>query len=168
MLYHFSEDPNIDTFKPRKPSSFPEYYPVVFAIDKKHSVHYLFPRDCPRVVYWKADWSSKEDIESFFSNTTVDKIIVIENNWLDRIHNTNLFVYTFNNETFKLLEEAKTAVSNEEIKPVSVEPVGDLLKKILKEKIELRFTPNLHPIRDKVIASSLGFSIIRFRNAVNE
>ncbi|MDR0137749.1 hypothetical protein RFW18_08295 [Metabacillus idriensis] len=67
-----------------------------------------------------------------------------------------------------MFEEAKTAgyyISFEEVKPLKVEPAGDLLEKITKEKVELRFTRSLYPIRNRVLASSLDFSIIRFRNA---
>lgn len=168
MLYHFSEESDIKVFKPRAAKAFPLLEPVVFAIDQEHAVHYFFPRDCPRVIYWKADWSTDEDIQSFFSDSTVDKIIVVENDWLDRIRNTKLYVYTFAEDRFELFEEARTAgyyISKQEITPIKVELAGELLGKILAEKVELRFTPDLYPIRDKVIASSLDFSIIRFRNA---
>jgi hypothetical protein len=171
MLYHYSENPNIKTFRPRIASSFPKLGPLVFAIDQEHVIHYYFPRDCPRVIYWKSENSSQEDIDALFSNTTVDKIMVVENDWFDRMQKTELFVYTFHAETFELFEEAKMAgyyISREEIAPVSVEPVGNLLSKILHEKVELRFTPNLYPIRNKVIVSTLDFSIIRLRNAKNE
>lgn len=168
MLYHFSEDPNISVFTPRPSMSFPNLPPVVWAIDKEHSPHYYLPRDCPRVIYWKAEWTSEKDIDRFFSDSSVDKIIAIENQWIERIRNTKLYMYTLPKETFELFEEAKTAgyyVSCKEIVPEKVELVGDLIEKILKENIELRFTPDLNPIRNNVVTSTLDFSIIRFRNA---
>ncbi|MCM3337646.1 hypothetical protein M3650_03065 [Paenibacillus sp. MER TA 81-3] len=168
MLYHFSEEPDIEIFKPRPPTSFPQYPPMVFAIDEASAVHYFFPRDCPRVIYWKAAWSTEEDRDFFFANTTVNKIIVVENGWLERIRSTKLYVYTFPAEKFQLFEEAKTAgyyTAAEEIVPLQVEPVGDLLERIASQHVELRFTPDLHPIRNSVIASTLDFSIIRFKHA---
>jgi hypothetical protein len=51
MLYHFSEDPNINEFVPRSMECMP---PVVWAIDEEHSFFYFFPRDCPRVIF---SWS---------------------------------------------------------------------------------------------------------------
>lgn len=168
MFYHFSEEPDIKIFKPRPPASFPQYPPMVFAIDEANAVHYFFPRDCPRVIYWKASWTTEEDRNLFFANTTVDKIIAVENRWLERIRNTKLYVYTFPAETFQLFEEAKTAgyyVSTEVVAPIKVEPVGDLLERITSQHVELRFTPDLHPIRDSVAASTLDFSIIRFKHA---
>lgn len=171
MLYHFSEESNISVFTPRSSKSFPKLPPVVWAIDKEHSIHYYFPRDCPRVIYWKAKWTDEKDEYKFFSGSSVDKIIVIENEWLERIRNTKLYVYTFPEETFELFEEAKTAgyyVSYKEIVPIKVEQIGDLIEKILSEKIELRFTPDLYPIRNSVISSTLDFSIIRFSNALKK
>lgn len=56
-------------------------------------------------------------------------------------------------------------ISHQEIVPCKVERMDDLVGHILSQNIELRFTPNLYPIRNKVISSTVDFSIIRFRNA---
>ncbi|CAM4418028.1 hypothetical protein L1N85_26015 [Paenibacillus alkaliterrae] len=168
MLFHFSEEPNIKVFKPRQSKAFPHIEPAVWAIDKSHKLHYCFPRDCPRVIYWKAEWTNEEDLNRFFGESSVDKIIVVENQWLECIRNVKLYMYTFPDETFKLFEEAKTAgyyISHHEITPIKVEQVEDLIGKLVSENIELRFTPDLYPIRNKVVASTLDFSIIRFSNA---
>lgn len=169
MLYHFSEEPDILSFVPRPAPSYPHLKPCVFAIDRERQAHYFFPRDCPRIIYWPASWTTEEDKRAFFSDTAAKKIIAVETDWLDRIRNTTLFRYTFPAEGFELMEEAKTAgyyISYEEIKPLYIEPLDDLLGLLAKESdIELRFTPNLHPLRERVLASSLDFSIIRFRNA---
>ncbi|MGE6256484.1 DUF6886 family protein [Heyndrickxia sporothermodurans] len=167
MFYHFSEEPNIKVFKPRPSKSFPSLAPAVWAIDKDYAIHYFFPRDCPRVIYWKTDRTTEEDAQAFFGNTSVNKIIVIENQWLDRIRQTDLYVYTFSESSFELFDKnAGYYVSFEEVIPVKVEPVGDLLKRILNHHVELRFTPNLYPIRNQVMEASMDFSIIRFSNAM--
>lgn len=168
MLYHFSEESSIKRFSPRPQKAFPHLKPVVFAIHEEQSVHYYFPRDCPRVIYWKADWSSEEDIQRFFSDSTVNKIIVVENDWLDRIRQTQLYRYTFAEDSFKWFGEASTAgyyISYDEIEPLKVERVSDLIGQILEKAVELRFTPNLYPLRERIIASTIDYSIIRFRNA---
>ncbi|QYR22580.1 hypothetical protein KZ483_06350 [Paenibacillus sp. sptzw28] len=166
MYYHFSEEPGIRRFKPRPSAAFPHYPPVVFAIDEEHAAHYFFPRDCPRVIYWKADSTTEEDLNAFFSHTAAAKIIAVENGWLERIRSTKLYVYTFAEESFECFDgTAGYYISTSEVAPLNVEPVGDLLKKLLGRRVELTFTPSLHPIRDKVVASTVDFSIIRFRNA---
>lgn len=164
MLYHFSEEANIEIFKPRPTSILPK--PVVWGIDKEHSLHYYFPRDCPRVIYWKGEHTKKIDKKRFFSNSSADKIIAVENRWLEQIYDTTLFVYSFHEDAFEIVD--KTAgyfVSYEDVVPVRVEPVGNLLEKILSEKVEVRFTPDLYPLRNRIISSTLEFSIIRFGNA---
>jgi hypothetical protein len=165
-LYHFSEEPDIRIFEPRPAGAFPELEPVVFAIDRERSPHYFFPRDCPRVIYWRADWTTDEDARTFLADTTVGKIVVVESGWLERIRNAKLYVYTFSGESFEQMDStAGYYISKKTVEPIQVEPVGDLIGKLLAENLELRFTPSLHPIRESVIASTMDFSIIRFRNA---
>ncbi|GGH27269.1 hypothetical protein GCM10008013_28610 [Paenibacillus segetis] len=156
-------------FIPRPNKSFPHLEPAVWAIDQEHAVHYFFPRDCPRVIYWKADNSTIEDREQFFRYSTVDKIMVVENGWMERLRTTKLYVYVFAPEDFHWFEEAKTAgyyISHKEVKPLRVEVIDDLLGSMMEQDIELRFTPNLSLIKEAVINSSLDFSIIRYANAV--
>jgi hypothetical protein len=50
--------------------------------------------------------------------------------------------------------------------PLSVEPVGDLLRAHRDARIEVRVTPSLWPLWDPLVASTLHFSGIRLRNAV--
>ncbi|MCM3109612.1 hypothetical protein M3572_01775 [Lederbergia lenta] len=95
----------------------------------------------------------------------------MENQWLERIHNTKLYIYTFLDENFELFSEAKTAgyyISYKEVTPVKVELVSNLLEKVLNEKVELRFTSDLYPIGNSVISSTLDFSIIRFNNVIKK
>lgn len=165
-VYHFSEEPGIEIFRPRPAPAYPHLPPVVFALDRERSPHYFFPRDCPRVIYWKADWTTEEDARTFLAYTDASKIAVVESGWLNRIRSTQLYRYTFSAETFAPMDSsAGYYISTETVVPLRVEPVGDLLEKLLDEQLELRFTPSLHPIRDRVIASTMDFSIIRFRNA---
>lgn len=136
MLYHFSEDPYIERFIPRQSAAYPGLHPVVWAIDQKHALHYYFPRDCPRVIYWKGEDTSEEDSARFFADSSAAKIIVVETSWLEMIRRTNLYIYSFDPDSFQLFEEAKTAgyyVSFKESVPVHVQPAGDLLEKIVKE-----------------------------------
>ncbi|MFO1442518.1 hypothetical protein KDN24_04635 [Bacillus sp. Bva_UNVM-123] len=167
MLYHFSEENNIAIFNPRVSKSYSK--PVIWAIDKEHALHYYFPRDCPRVIYWKTKAAREEDLAYFFRHGHANKIIVVENGWLEKIRNTKLYMYTFPSSTFQLFDKnAGYYISTDEIVPIKVEPVDDLLERILSENVELRFTPNLNPIRDQIISSTLGFSVIRFKHAKRE
>jgi hypothetical protein len=53
MLYHFSEDPTITRFDPRPHPSHPALPPAVWAIDRERAPMYFFPRDCPRIAFYR-------------------------------------------------------------------------------------------------------------------
>jgi hypothetical protein len=170
ILYHFSEEAVIETFIPRPNKSYPHLEPAVWAIDHEHAAHYYFPRDCPRVIYWKSETSTDEDINLYFKHSSTNKIIVIENRWIERLRDTRLYVYGFEPKDFYIFEGAKTAgyyISHKEVKPLQVEVMDNLLERILEQEIELRFTPKLGLIRNSIIQSTLDFSIIRYSNAIN-
>lgn len=103
----------------------------------------------------------------FFGHTTSQTIITVESSWYERIREITLFKYSFEQSHFQLIDEiAGYYISEEIIKPVNVEPVNNLIDQILSYGVELRFTPNLHPLRNALLESSINdFSIIRFRNA---
>ncbi|MCC3371774.1 DUF6886 family protein [Cohnella sp. REN36] len=166
-LYHMSEEPDIVRFVPRPPPSRPEDAPVVWAIDEAHLVHYLFPRDCPRVIYADSDAVSEEDRSRFFSMSAARKIIAVERAWYERIRDGALYQYRFASEGFVCADAiAGYYTTTEPVEPVSVARVDRLLDRIVAADCELRFTPSLFPLRDAILASTLtDFSIIRFRNA---
>lgn len=166
LIYHFSENPDIQRFIPRPAKVLSGMPPVVWAIDAEHAVNYYLPRDCPRVIYARTDTAAQEDIARFFDGSAADVIITVESRWMDRIRETRLYRYTFSDELFVLSDaNAGYYVSSEEIVPLRVEPMGDLMSAILGTGAELRFTPSLVPLRQAVIASTLSFSVIRFANA---
>lgn len=166
MLYHFSEDASIETFIPRINSSHPHLPPLVWAIDEEHSPLYYFPRDCPRVAFWKRPDSSEEDLQRFGLFKTVRMVIAIEGAWLDRMNHTQLYMYEFVPDSFTCFDaNAGYYVSKETVVPVSVKPVGNLMAQLVHAGVELRITPSQFPLHDALLNSSLQFSMIRMRNA---
>ena len=94
-------------------------------------------------------------------------MIVVEQGWLDRILNTVLHVYEFPTACFRLLDvSAGYYIAEEAVAPLSVRKVSDPLEEIAGNGYELRLVPNLWPIRDGVMRSTLDYSIIRMRNAI--
>ena len=73
-LYHFSDDPGIAVFEPRPlrvavDRGFDRDWlngRLVWATDEAHSLLYLFPRECPRVVIWPTSFTSQTDREAWF------------------------------------------------------------------------------------------------------
>lgn len=170
-LLHFSEDPRIACFEPRLLPSRPGEPARVWAIDEAHAPLYYFPRDCPRVAFWATPRSTPEDIARFLAHTTARWVIAIESAWLDRVREARLYVYRLPGDTFASAgadeggEGPGYYVSREAVTPMSVEPVGDLLARLVAAEIEVCLTPTLWPLYHALIPASLHFSMIRMRNA---
>ncbi|WP_282943706.1 DUF6886 family protein [Paenibacillus sp. RC67] len=166
MLYHFSEEPDIQMFIPRKLDYRSEEPAQVWAIDEFHAPHYYFPRNCPRVCIWPDERTTEEDKHRFFGQAAVQRVIAVEAGWLDGMRETNLYRYTFNESDFEIYDlNAGYYTSLQAVKPVSVEPVGDLLSAICSTGIELRLTPSLMPLREAILQSTVNFSMIRMKYA---
>lgn len=165
-LFHFSEDPSISRFEPRPSASFPDATPIVWAINDERQAHYWFPRDCPRIILWANRETTNVDRARFLTQSGVPKIVAVEAAWLEAIRATTLYAYHLPPATFTLHDaSAGYYISTSVVTPLGVEPVGDLLTCLTAANIEVRITPSLHPLYDAVTASTLAFSIIRFRNA---
>lgn len=165
-LYHFSEQPDIALFEPRKLDSRPDELAMVWAIDAFHAPHYYLPRDCPRVCIWPSANTSEFDLQRFWGHSGTTRTIVIESGWLDRVRRTFLYRYTFEPGPFALYDaNAGYYTATSSVRPVSAERMDDLLGSIVAAGIELRITPSLMPLHDAIVSSAVQFSMIRMRNA---
>jgi hypothetical protein len=162
MLFHISEEGDITRFEPR-PS---EYVTgsVVWAIERPRLCNYLVPRDCPRVTYYAGADTTEADVERFLGSSPA--VVAIESAWMERVRSTRLYCYHLSPETFECVDPcAGYFVSRVPVEPSRVEPVDDPVAGILARGAELRIVPDLRPLREAVVASSLRFSLIRMRNA---
>lgn len=166
-LYHFSEEPDIRVFVPRSPLEPPHIEPLVWAISEWHAPMYYVPRDCPRACFWPSDRTSDADRERFLRGVDARMIIAVESAWLARIRATTLYRYTMPDAPFASARADGSGhyVTRETVEPLSVDPVGDLLAAIAGSNVELRITPSLVELWQRVIASTLEFSGTRLRNA---
>ena len=168
-LYHFSEDSSIERFVPRPVSVGPSGEALVWAVDSAHCHQFYFPRDCPRILISKANFTSSHDAAAFFSHTTASDIAAIESGWLSRMRSATIYRYTLPSDGFVLRNEsAGYWVSELETLQVNVEPIHDLIEALIEAGIELRMMPSLVPLRDAVIESTVNFDIIRWRNAATD
>lgn len=167
MLYHFSEDSNIEIFIPKEKQNRSNFPAVVWAIDEDHEYSYYFPRDCPRIICKKTEDISDENKEKFFSHSNADTIVTVESSWYSRISNQTIYRYHFDDKEFELFD--KTAgyyISYHVIKPLGIDRMNYLIERLIDKGIELRFTTNLNPLRDTILKSDFkGFGIHRFNNA---
>lgn len=166
-LFHISEEPGIKLFEPRpSPSVFESIIGnVVFAISDQLLHNYLLPRDCPRVTYYATEQTSEEDKALHFGSSDADYIITVENEWHHRIIDTTLYCYEFPIDNFTLLDDcAGYYISYKPVEPIAMHTISNPINEILKRNIELRFTPNLKLLADRISRSTLNFSLIRMRN----
>jgi hypothetical protein len=162
VVYHVSEEPNIGLFEPRRSLTADE--PLVWAIDDEHLHNYLVPRDCPRVTFYAGSTTTVADRQRFLSDARA--VVAIESRWLERVRSCRLFCYGFPSDTFALHDEAAGYfVSRVAVTPVSTFCIDDPMAALCGRGVELRVLPDLSPLREAVIASTLKFSIIRWRNA---
>jgi hypothetical protein len=171
-LFHFSDDPNIEVFKPRLvriPTERPtgrEWLnePLVWAIDELHQPMYLFPRDCPRILYWPTSATTPEDYQQWCGDRSCQVVAYIEWSWLDRLRTGILHRYEFPEADFINLHDAGMWVSRMPITPIKAESLGDLLAELRGQGVELRVMESLVPLK-KLWKTSLHVSGIRLRNA---
>ena len=163
MLFHVSEEAGIERFEPR-PSQYAAE-PVVWAIDADHLRNYLLARECPRVTFYAGRETTVADVERLLGSSPA--VIAVESAWLERLRSCRLCCYQLPPESFACIDEcAGYFVSRRPVVPAQVQVVDDLLAALLGRGVELRFVPNLWPLREAVVSSTLRFSLIRMRNAL--
>ena len=127
---------------------------------------YYLPRQCPRACFWPGAKTSDEDRERWFGGVDARMVIAVESRWLERIRSATLYSYEMPVESFALHDAtAGHWVSRETVEPLSVRPVGDLIGAITEADVELRVTPRLIDLWERVITSTLACSGTRLRNA---
>jgi hypothetical protein len=143
----------------------PDSEPLVYAIDAWHAPLYYLPRDCPRVCFWNLPTTTPDDFERFFATVSGRMAIAIETGWLARVRNTPLYQDVFDAAPFFPTYDHGVYLSRETVTPLRVEPVGDLLERLAESEVELRLCPSLVPLGERIIQTSLHYSLIRMRNA---
>jgi hypothetical protein len=164
-LWHVSDDASITRFEPRANEQHDSPEPLVWAIDTPHLPAYWFPRECPRGTFWAVVSTSDDDVERFLTGDRARRVHAIQADWLERFRSARVYAYRLPAERFERYEGAADYwVAREAVEPVAVEELGDLLARHAEAGIELRVVPQLLPLWERVIASSLEFSGIRLPN----
>lgn len=164
-LWHVSEDDSVSVFRPRRSTSSPTHEQFVWAVDTRHLPLFWFPRDCPRATFWRDERTTAADVERLLPGGA-SRVHAIEAAWHDAMRSTRVLAYRLPGETFE--PHPGTGgywLSRSTIRPLELVDLGDLLVRHAESEIELRIVPNLWPLWQQVIASTLEFSGIRLRNA---
>jgi hypothetical protein len=133
---------------------------------REHAPLYWFPRDCPRVTAWPRDAQEGIAFRIAFA-TRASRVHAIELGWLDRMRATALYRYALDASAFSPWPDATGQwICSQEIEPLSVAPVGDLLAEHARAGIELRLVPSLWPLHGLAVSSRWDFSIVRMTNAL--
>ena len=141
-LFHFSENPHLETFRPHHAKGREGGPPYVWATDAPHAPLYWFPRECPRITFWADESTTPEDRERFFGLGSAERVHVTEIGWLVRMRAAELYAYHFDPEPFELYPDPGGFwVARGTVVPLLCETVGDLLERHAEAGIELRFTP---------------------------
>ena len=167
-LYHISDKPGIKRFEPRPaPSkSAKQEGLMVWAIDYEHLHNYLLPRDCPRVTFFAKGDSDPKDVERLMGGSSASHVVAIEAGWLSEVRKQCLYQYEFDSEGFTCVDEiAGYWISRKPVVPVAETKINDVHSALLQHDVELRVMPSLWKLREVVIHSTLGFSIIRMHKA---
>ena len=167
-LYHISDKPGIKRFDPR-----PALHPsakqkglMVWAVDYEHLHNYLLPRDCPRVTFFASPSSDPKDVEKLMCGTSAKHIVAVETRWLAEVQKQCLYQYEFDSKGFTLVDEvAGYYVSRKPIIPIAETKIDNILATLTEHDIELRIMPSLWKLREAVINSTLGYSVIRMNKA---
>jgi hypothetical protein len=157
-LWHFSEDPSLGHFAPRDGK--------VWAIERRHSWLYWFPRDCPRACFWAVGGTTDDDVERWLDGDRDRRVAVIETVWLERMRAVRLYAYHMPPEAFDIVEDDRFYIAATPVDAFERVELGDLLTRHAEAGNELRISPSLYPLWEEVIETTLDFSGIRLRNAV--
>jgi hypothetical protein len=165
-MWHFSEDPGIERFVPRRVQAGPssELEPRVWAVDTRHAPMCWFPRDCPRGCAWWSERTRPEDRDRFFRHTEATRIHVIEQAWLEAVRRCALFAYRLPTESFRPEEVGGYWSTVETVEPLERVEVGDLLQRHADAGIEVRITPSIWTWWTDLVPTTLEFSGSRLRN----
>jgi hypothetical protein len=168
-VLHFSEDPDISGFAPHVAVTSREPDPYVWAVDADQAPSYWFPRACPRAMAWAGPRTTAADRERILGPGGGARVHAVEYGWLDRMRTVRLYAYRLPAGPFRPIGEPRphAMVATEPVRPLSPPvPIRDLFDLHAEAGIQLRVLPELWGFVDGVAASTLEFSGIRLRKAV--
>lgn len=167
LLYHVSEEPDIQIFEPRLPSrkDLDPDVGLVWALCERTLPNFLTPRDCPRVTYHAGKNTSAADIERCLPKG-YSHAVIIETAWLERLRNTTLYLYHLDSSGFYLQDEAAGYyVSQKPQVPIGITAVADLEGELKKRNAALMTIDNLWDISEEIKKTTFNWSICRMAYA---
>ena len=163
-LWHVSENAAIERFEPHVSATAASGEPRVWAVDTRHLPLYWFPRECPRGTFWATSRTTPEDAELLGARPACTSS---RRAGCERMRGARVVAYRLPEATFAPDGEVGGYwLSRAAVEPLDVVELGDLVARHEASGIELRSVPDLWPIWNRVVASTLEFSGIRLHNAL--
>lgn len=172
-LFHFSDRPDITLFHPRpirvhvdRPAG-QEWLngPLIWATDEAHELLYLFPRECPRIVFWPLPDTTSVDLEQWMgSQSRATAIACIEHEWLSRFQSGKVYRYELPLDDCEPTGEVGMWVARTIVIPTGLKVISNLDAELALRNITLRVMERLTPLKS-IWLTSLHASGIRLRNA---
>lgn len=157
-LFHVSQEPDIEAFKPRWHPHQPDLEPAVWAVDEARLRNYLLPRECPRVTFYAWSESNDEDVATYLDGKRNKIVVAVEEAWLQRVKETTLYLYEMPQESFKLHDKcAGHHRSTDVVQPLKRHVTKDLPMRIRERGAEFRPLDTLWPLFDEIVPSTLPF-----------
>ena len=167
-LFHVSEAPDITLFKPRKPlrEDLAHSTGLVWALSERTLPNFFTPRHCPRVTYHVAPHTTKTDQAHYLSTPETEHVMVIEHKWVQKMHETTLYVYEFDPTSFELQDEqAGYYVSHQEVEPLACYVIDNIWHALASFNVEVRIVDTLWPICRAIQTTSFYWSLCRMAYA---
>jgi len=169
-LFHFSDNPAIATFVPRpvlvpsKRAAGMEWLngPLVWAIEERRDVMYLFPRDCPRILIWATEQTTNADKAKWLGGFR--GAAYIERERFADLATATIYRYDLPTASFEDLHDAGMWVSRDTVKPLRCDALFDLPSAFAPRGVDLRVVDSLLPLK-LLWETTLHTSGIRLRNA---
>jgi hypothetical protein len=163
-LWHVSENSAIERFEPHVSATAKSREARVWAIDTRHLPLYWFPRECPRGTFWATPRTTPADSKLLDGSSRVH---LVEAAWMGRMRSARVVAYRLPESTFAPDPEVGGYwLSRTAVVPLDVVELGGLVARHTQSGIELRAVPNVWPLWNRVVGSTLEFSGIRLHNAL--
>jgi hypothetical protein len=114
---------------------------------------------------WARDETEQASLSELFESEA-SRIVAAETHWMERVRDGKLYRYVFGAAAFEPWGEADGQyVSHDVVYPERVELLDDLFALHAAAAVEVRFTPRLGALMDRILESGLPFSFVRIRDA---
>lgn len=114
------------------------------------------------MAYYAGENTTESDRNKFFSSSTVSHAVVIESKWFEKMKNTTLYLYEFEEKDFLFQDGvAGYYIAKTTQIPKAKYELTDLFSELIKRNVEIRIVDNLWNMAEEIEKSTLNWSFCR-------